>query len=260
MVMATILLDNNHTFFHDILNMNDLPFKTPSLQRSYLETLATHELIRLADSFGIDIPPDLERLFIIAELMDTTADNALGDGGLGKHEGISFMETAIPEPVSLPKHYNITFIEVMIRDSLWAFTFWEIKAHDKELYEKTPDFAGYHLKVSPVSVSGAARREDSFIIPVGSGDTAWYIGFPPEGGRFKVDICVLRGEEEVVLASSHPFTLPRLFNPPNRRDSEELTHREAFYSNPLIRLSGVEDFQVLRNTDRRSRIKWESDS
>ncbi|MDR2535881.1 MAG: DUF4912 domain-containing protein [Treponema sp.] len=236
--------------------MADMLFKPSSLERAYLESLTTRELIRLADSFGIEIPPDLERIFIIAEILDIDADIAAGEFGKEDHEENPLMETTIPEPVPLPKQYNITFIEVLIRDPLWVFTFWEIKSYDKEVHEKAHDFGGYHLKVSPGSAQyKTPKKEDSFTIPVGITDTAWYIGFPPEGGCFKVELCAVRGYEEIALAGSHPFTLPALFNPPNRRNTERAAKADDLYANPLIRLSGVEDFQVIRNGDRQSRNK-----
>jgi hypothetical protein len=248
--------------------MDDLLFKSPSLEtalikRPYLESLATHELVRLADSFGIDIPPELERIFIITEIMDMASDYSMNESGLGNETPV-LIETAIPEPVPLPKQYNITFIEVMIRDPLWAFTFWEIRSHDKEVFEHNPDFEGYHLKVSTVSSCKSAKEEDSFRIPVGTTDAAWYLGFPPEGGCFKVELCVVLAGEEIRLVASQPFTLPTLFNPPHGRDTEGVSQEtmlvDDVYQNPLIRLTGVKDFHVLRNVDRRSRVKWEDDS
>ncbi|MDR3248021.1 MAG: DUF4912 domain-containing protein, partial [Treponema sp.] len=40
------------------------------LARPYLDSLTTEELARIADNCGIDIPPNLERIFIIEELLD----------------------------------------------------------------------------------------------------------------------------------------------------------------------------------------------
>ena len=40
------------------------------LSRTYLETLSTADLISLADDYGIDIPDDLNRRFIIGELLE----------------------------------------------------------------------------------------------------------------------------------------------------------------------------------------------
>jgi hypothetical protein len=253
-----MILDMFFLFFHHRADMDNLLFKNPfiqapSLKRSYLESLTTHELIRVADGFGIEIPPDLERIFIIAEIIDITADYAFNESGSESAEAVPLLEADIPEPVPLPKQYNITFIEVLLRDPLWVFTFWEIKSADKEYYEKAGDFKGYQLKVSPVDPSKASQQEDSFTIPVGTTDTAWYLGFPPGGGRFRVELCVLRGGEEQALATSHTFTVPTLFSPPQPEYISDGVGDDRY--TPLARLSGIEDFHILRNEDRRSRMK-----
>ncbi|MDR2394018.1 MAG: DUF4912 domain-containing protein [Treponema sp.] len=217
-----------------------------------MESLTTLELIRLADGFGIDIPPDLERIFIIAEILEITSDYAPNEADAEAAEAPPLVETDIPEPVPLPKQYNITFIEVLLRDPLWVFTFWEIKSADKE-YEKTGDFKGYVLKVSPVTPTGVPKKEESFTIPVGTSDTAWYLDFPPGEGRFKVELCALRGGEELVLATSPTFTVPTLFSPPGPKLTRAGRADDQY--TPLARLSGIEDFHILRNEDRRSRMK-----
>jgi hypothetical protein len=221
----------------------DALVQATNLKKPYLESLTTHELVQLADGFGIDIPPELDRIFIIEELMESIeeeeASDALDDPGSAPRRKL--LEKRITEPVPLPDQYNITFIEVMLRDPLWAFTFWEVKSDDREIYEQADDFEGYQLKVSEYH-----NLQEPFTIPVGAEDNAWYIGFPPEGGRFKIELCALRGEEEIALATSRAFTMPRLFNP-----SEDA----VLYKNPLIRLSGIEDFTILHNKDRESRIK-----
>jgi hypothetical protein len=159
---------------------------------------------------------------------------------------VDFLEAA-----ALPKQYNITFLEVLIRDPLWAFVFWEIKNHDKELYEQAPDFGGYYLRVIPLNGGIEGPKEDSFTVSVGINDTAWYLGFPPAEGRYRVDLCVLRGSDEIVLAVSRPFMLPRLLNMPLKSGGQSLGQ---VYLNPLAGLSGAEEFPVIRNADRLSRI------
>lgn len=233
--------------------MNDLGMKPLSFIKSRLERLTTRELIALAEQEGIDIPPGLDRIFIVAELLE--AAGALQSDG---EKPPPLEETAIPEPVLLPKQYNITFIEVLIRDPFWAFAFWEIKGSERENRERAPDFGGYRLRVSaiadrgalpPMPPSPARQKEDSFTVPVGPEDTAWYLGFSPEGGRFVVELCAALGGKDTALAVSRPFTLPKLVKPPYVKD--------ALYDNPLIRLSGAEDFRVIRNRDRRSRMHIE---
>ncbi|GHT58258.1 DUF4912 domain-containing protein [Spirochaetia bacterium] len=228
------------------------------LKRSYLESLTTHELVRIADSFGIDIPPSLERVFIIGELLDAASGE---DAESEEMEVVPLEAVDFHDSVPLPKQYNITFIELLIRDPLWVFLFWEVKGSDREFFEKEEDFGGYCLRVSPVGSGGAVQRKNSFIVPVGNDDTAWYLGFPPGGSaekaavntaahaetRYQVELCAVQGSGPEVLAVSPLFTMPRL-QPPKSGEAGPL--------NPLIRLSGAEDFRVIRNADRQPRSRY----
>jgi hypothetical protein len=190
--------------------------------RPYLESLTTRELIRMADREGIDIPPDLERVFIIQELLESENPESSPEI-LGKH---------ILNPVPLPKQYNITFLEIMIRDPHWVFAFWEIKSHDKQRLEESPDFDSYSLRLHSLD------SDTSFTVRVGNDDTAWYLSFPPQGGSFKVELLAIQ-KKETILAVSKPFTMLKLLDTPEN---------EACLKNPLVRLSGAERFSVLRNT------------
>ncbi|MDR1419229.1 MAG: DUF4912 domain-containing protein [Treponema sp.] len=202
------------------------------LTRPCLERLSTDELVKLADHYAIYIPPDLERIFVIEELLEADFP------GDGQRDGERFGGQAdIREPVPLPKQYNITYLEYLVRDPLWIFVFWEIKSHDRDLYEKSPDFEGYFLKVRNLE-----RGEHIFTVAVGMNDTAWYLGFPPDSGRCRVELCVLRGDGETTLAFSRPFTLPGLLEP-----------LPSGVPETLARLSGAGDFPVIRNADRLSR-------
>lgn len=263
--------------------------ETP-LTRSYLERLSTIELCRTAELYGLDIPSDLDRIFIIEELLDLAAGDESDRFDFSDMPAIA---SGCPEPVPLPRQYNITFIEAIIRDPLWVFVFWEVKSSERDLFEKASDFSGYHLKVSLCSRSEPAVRErispedaekeGVFIIPVGGEDTAWYLGFPrseeagsgkevslfdshagpylteqpyprsaaglvDSGNRcYKVELCTGRGREEVLLAVSNSFLLPEL--------PKKSAVQKGAPKNPLVLLSGSEDFDILRSGDRQSRIK-----
>jgi hypothetical protein len=193
----------------------------------------------------------LERIFIIEELLGITfGEDESEDEGEGQlHAIFDFME-----PAPLPKQYNITFIDVIIRDPFWVYAFWEIKNNDKELYEKSPDFGGYFLKVRNIRESSRRDAGDSFIVQVGTGDAAWYLGFPPSGDetdvvssgerRYQVELRGLRGNDEFLLAFSRPITLPA-FRRPLAQNS----------LSPLAWLSGADDFRIIRSTERLSRVK-----
>ena len=259
------------------------------LTRAYLESLTTDDLIKMADNLGIDVPNDPDRLSIIEELLeisstdksDTVVETNVQDSDLSNFN--------LVESAPLPKQYNITFIDVMIRDPLWAFVFWEIKTQDKEQFEKAPDFTGYYLKVSPcfsspfcptennlfASTQGA-ETEKVFSVSVSPNDTAWYLGLNPavaeeiplmEQIQYKVELCVGFGhrsetEGETVLAVSNPIRLPGLPEMPrsvrkNGTQGASVPDAEAAcpWENPLVRLSGYGDFHIIRRNERPPREK-----
>ena len=225
---------------------------SPGFNTQYLERLSTDELINLADKHGLDIPVGIERVFIIEELL------FLDKNGIG-------MTEKAEEHVVLPKQHNISMVEVLVRDPLWAFVFWEIKGYDENAYEHNSDFDGYWLRVIPLKEGGnqplnsAVDMAASFTVAVGIKNSAWYLGFPPDsGGFFKVELCVQQRENYVALAASKPFKMPRLIEPKNLCSGpareEEI---QSVYRNPLAQLSGVECFSLLRSMDRQLRPRSE---
>jgi len=218
------------------------------LTLAYLESLSTGELIDLAAGNGVDIPPGLERAFIIEELLyltndtdDKNGETAFCDINYHDSHHHEFAEFTV-----LPRQYHVTFIDALIRDPLWAFVFWEIKANDRSLYENTADFKGYCLRVIPFKEDSLQPDEAaSFMVTVNPSDTARYLGFPPEDRRcFKVELCMLNREDRAVLAESRPFRLPRQIK---TKPDEDL---RAVYRNHLALLSGVDRFSLVRSEDR----------
>jgi len=228
------------------------PTKEIPLTRPWLESLSTGELVKLADRFGIDIPDGIERIFIIEELLETASSQYISRNDLVINS--HFMETA-----ALPKQYNISYIEVIIRDPLWAFVFWEIKEHDRETHENAPDFDGYCMHIVPVNEEAkqycdSDKPRESFTVAIDLNDTARYLGFTEDmartansGGelprRYIIKLCAIRGAQQISLAVSRPFTLP------------EMIEKDSLYQNPCICLSGVRDFSVMKSTDRQFRAK-----
>jgi len=214
------------------------------LTLAYLESLSTGELIELAAGNGVDIPPGLERAFIIEELLYLNHD--LADKGKETEETEFCDINQFAQFMVLPQQHHVTFVDVLIRDPLWAFVFWEIKAHDRSVHENADDFKGYCLRVIPLNEDSLQPDEAaSFIVTVDTEDSARYLGFSPEDGRcFKVELCMLNREDRVALAESQPFCLPRLIKP---KPDEDL---QAVYRNPLAQLSGIDRFSLVHSEDR----------
>ena len=219
---------------------------TEPLTQAYLESLTTRELIRLADIHGVDIPPGLDRIFIMEELLELAVYDMEINEEIAEEQG-----TKNPESAILPKQYNITFLETLVRDPLWVYAFWEIKGADREIYEKAPDFGGYFLKVTPWN---RVAPDEVFTVPLAPEDNARYLGFPVNDENveavqrsYRVELFAARGSEDIFLAVSNPFRLPVL--------SSKMDKHEKISNYPLIHLSGVGEFQILRNKDRRFRTK-----
>ena len=242
--------------------------------QNYLESLTTTELIKLADSHGVDIPPDLDRSFIIEELRDLTSFLIEMEFDLEHSEElIEESHGKILQSAVLPKQYNITFLEVLVRDPLWVYAYWEIKRTDRELFEKAPDFTGYFLKI-------ISNSHDFFSIPVEPSDNARYLSFVQEEnqkenqkenmednqeenidqdndendsllsrqgqGDFRIELYAKKGQNNIFLAASNSFTLPFL---------APRSINKAMEKHPLIKLSGIEDINIIRKADREVRNK-----
>ena len=89
------------------------------LSRAYLETLPSADLIALADDFGIDIPENLNRRFIIGELLEAAEDMDDSDDDLEESSEITTAD--------LPETYNETVISAVLRNPVWLFVYWDVK-------------------------------------------------------------------------------------------------------------------------------------
>jgi len=213
--------------------------------RTKLDRLSTDELIKKADSFGIDIPAGLERIFIVEEIMEAAFTEKPEVDDI--KENPSYSEASL-----LPKQYNISFVEVLIRDPLWVFVLWEVKGHDKELHENASDFKGYCLRVIPLDENGneLEPKEESYTVSVTAEDNHRYLGLAEHQGQdftcYAIRLSAVRGENEMPVASSVPFYLPKLI------EHDDL---ETLSENPLINLSGSQDLLIIKNTDRQPRMK-----
>jgi len=218
-------------------------------------SLSTDELIKLADSYGIDIPQDLERIFIIEELIEYFNSEQLKTGEQEPKEDIN-INPSYSETAALPKQYNISYIDVIIRDPLWIYAFWEVKEQDKEIHEKADGFKGYCLRVIPLNEDNTASqtKDDSFTIPIDANEDARYIGFAGfadfadfadhsslTSNRYLIKLAAIRGEAEIQIAISQPFCLPRLIK------NEDI---QKMKEDSLYRLSGIADLPIIINIER----------
>jgi uncharacterized protein len=220
--------------------------------RHWLESLSTEQLVKLADSYGVDIPPGLERIFIIEEILEVTDIDEQEISEDDDETEVMEVNENYSETAALPGQYNISYIDVIIRDPLWVFAFWEIKKHDRELHENEDDFDGYCLRVIPLDKNGKEKNpnENPFTVSIGAEDCGRYLGIVEHSEQntdsYVIQLCVSRGNVMMQIAVSQPFSLPKPY------DNDMIADMER---NPLIRLSGVRDLSIIKNMDHQSAVK-----
>ena len=219
-------------FLHDNMRM-----KTPNYTKHYLDRLSDHELLTLAEEHGLDIPQELERVFIIDELLYLDRQ----DNGTSAE-----FENHLPNL----NHGTYSIIDVLIRDPLWVFVFWEIGENDQIVIDNDNDFEGYCLRVIPFKEnSEQPDMAGSFTVALEKNDTARYLGFQPDDRRlFTIELCVPRPDNYTVLAVSRSFRMPQLLKP---QQDEEMSQ------NPMIQLSGACHIPYIRTIDRQIRPRGE---
>lgn len=233
-----------------------------------LEALSLDELYSLADRTGLDLPPGLERLFVIEEILDTLEEDSedrresRGDAvhvDEKKYFGLSAGDYDLdPGPGEvLAKRYNETMIRAIARDPSWAFAYWDVSDADLESMRGDESSAGLFLRVAELGSaeprgSAAESRnpadeahKDFFDIPVADLDSQWYINLPRSGVRFRIDLCARRGGPAgkiKVLARSNEVESPRqgIASPPESLSAE---------ARELLALSGVEDLSFYPEGD-----------
>ena len=219
-----------------------------------LDALSLDELYALADKTGIDLPPGLERPFVVEEILgaleDDSADRRATQGEAvhideKKYSGLRMGDVVadfdFDEPISA--RYNETMIRTIVRDPSWAFSYWDISDSELEALKGEDPTAGLFLRVAEVGpVDGRAEvRREYFDIPVADNDLQWYINLPRSGVRFHIDLCARRSGQSGrirVLARSNDAESPRQSLAAPAKAFDPQTYE-------LLALSGVEDLPAV---------------
>ena len=203
------------------------------LSKNHLETLTSSQLIELADEYGIDIPDDLNRQFIIAELLEVAQEIK---------ESINFKETITVDNESkttqnkvLPSTYNETCIDVVVRNPVSIFVFWdynEIQLRNLE-NQKIP----VHLQICFFNSFDDTNFDDTFDLPLEYSDRSQYIII--HSGKKIVRVALIQecsNTVDNVLAISPLVEIPAVS--PVFRDFQPGKDDKI---NPVLELSGIKN-------------------
>ena len=176
------------------------------MSRSYLESLSSADLISLADDYGIDVPDDLNRRFIIGELLEIATELHQEKGediDIVSGDGASLASDTLPES------FNETQIGVVLRNPVWAFVYWDIKEADLTRLREDFDFSALVLRVAFFADEDAPVPQESFDVQIALSDREQYVLLPAGKRFFRIDIIALfSGKAEENLAISRKVAIP----------------------------------------------------
>ncbi len=201
------------------------------MNRAYLETLSFSDLVKLADKYGVDVPEDLDRRFLITELMELAEESL--------HEEDSAMIISTQElpgyNTHLPKGYNETQISFILRNPVWAFVFWDISESDLLMLKSAAD-SSLALRVCILSSEKDLTPQEVFEIEISKNENEQYV-LLPSGKRFvRVELVYSSESGREVLAFSPVVTIPK-----GSEFVENLHPGIEQKISEIIKLSGIEE-------------------
>ena len=202
-----------------------------TLTRQNLETLSTADLIAMARTYGINVPSDLNRNFIIGELLEITEEAA-------QHmETVPVEDSDIRIATVLPKTYNDTTIHIFMRNPVWLFAYWDIKASDLKTMKEEFDFEELFIHVSFFENENDEKSSDSFDVKLNFENNELYI-LIPANRHFVMATLAYRvsGEAPRTLAYTKKLEIPQ-----EDETVRNLQPGKKFPMSELTRISGMDD-------------------
>ncbi len=205
--------------------MNEEP-----INRASLEKLSFSDLVQLADEYGVDVPEDLDRRFLIAELLELAEEsNNIDD------EMIIAAESDNPQSTVLNGNFNETQVSCVLRNPAWLFVFWNLNDNDAARINENPA-CSLKLRICLYSDIKDSKPDEAFEVQTPSQSQEQYVLIPKGTKYIKVElVCVTAGAGEII-AFSPIVSIPQGSSLVN----DLQPGREEDFS-PVIELSGISE-------------------
>lgn len=174
------------------------------ITRAYLETLSFSDLSALADEYGIDVPENLNRRFLIGELLEI----AMEEINETKSEEMKIASANESEQnQKLCKNYNESQINIVLRNPVWAFVFWNISDSDSDTLKKLHNY-NLLLRICSLPSEDEQKPDDVFEIQAIAETQEQYV-LLPQGKKFiKIELVYVTPQGGKVLAFSPVLKIP----------------------------------------------------
>lgn len=175
------------------------------INRAFLETLSFSDLVKVADEYGIDVPDDLNRAFLIGEIIEVVSDM---ENSMSQQEMIISDEEFIAEEKEMSvRSYNITEVQIMLRNPAWAFVYWNISDSDRISLDKA-FISQMMLRISSFSEKDQIKPDDFFDIQISKEDDGQYVLLPAGKKYFRIDLLFNIDGIIDILSSSKVMEMP----------------------------------------------------
>lgn len=203
--------------------------ETENINRAYLETLSFSDLSNLADEYGVDVPENLDRRFLIAELLELVEES-----NFNNEDMIISSDESPDESENLPLSYNETQISCVLRNPAWAFVFWNISENDSLLLRDLRN-CSLLLRVCSLPSADEYTPIETFEINAATDVQEQYI-LLPVGERFlRVELVYISDSVRKVLAFSPVIEIPQ-----GSKYVNQLQPGKQNDFSEVLKLSGIE--------------------
>ena len=201
-----------------------------TINRASLEKLSFSDLVQLADEYGVDVPEDLDRRFLIAELLELAEES-----NNREDEMIIASESDDQQPLVLNGNFNETQVSCVLRNPAWLFVFWNLNSNDLSKIEDNPA-CSLKLRICSLNDPKDLKPEEAFEVQTPSQSQEQYV-LLPKGKKFiKVELLCVSGGAGEVIAFSPVITIPQGASVVN----DLQPGREEDFS-PVVELSGIRE-------------------
>lgn len=223
-----VIIDTLAIFLDYMFTMNN-----EQINCAYLESLAFCDLVKLADEYGVDVPEDLDRRFLIAELLELAEEESNSNE---TQMVITGNDEDDEENVTLPQNYNETQIVGILRNPAWLFVFWNISTFD-ETKIKLNKGSSLKLRVCSFNSKEDDAPFDSFEVLLNDDSQEQYILLPKGINFVRVELINSKSSTSSDILAISPF----IHIPKTSAWIQELNFGKENNFSPVIQLSGIND-------------------
>lgn len=202
--------------------------KEETINRAYLETLSFSDLVKLADEYGVDVPDDLDRRFLIAELIELIEE----EENFSEDMVIASEETDDDSSV-FTGNYNETQVSGVLRNPAWLFVFWNISEADSAKMKEYGD-CSLMLRICSLKDPKDPVPEEAFEIQTATESQEQYVLLPKGKKYIKIELVYVTASTGKVLAFSPVITIPQGSSMLN-----DIQMAQDTTFTPIIELSGI---------------------